>query len=158
LILTSTDKSHKILEATRLPQEYSKKDELLLRMNSMRLKESYVAYPWEQKMQTYLPVSGSATVFSLLVMPVALSPKSREYADVEDTSARAVAWLSAAQASGVPISCVNIQTEPLFLQVGHPVVTTKLKIGCVGCYIWPNILNQLAVGTMTLSLVSVWQC
>jgi hypothetical protein len=130
--LTSADKSRKILEATRLPQEYSKKDELLLRMNSMRLKESNVAYPWEQKMQTYLPVSGSATVFSLLVMPVALSPKARDYAGVEDTSARAVAWLSAAQASGVPISCVNIQTEPLFLQVGHPVVTTKLKFGCVG--------------------------
>ncbi len=83
-------------------------------------------------MQTYLPVSGSATVFSLLVMPVALSPKGRDYAGLEDTSARAVAWLSAAQASGVPISFVNIQTEPLFLQVGHPVVTTKLKFGCVG--------------------------
>ncbi len=83
-------------------------------------------------MQTHLPVSGSATVFSLLVMPVALSPAARDYAGVEDTSARAVAWLSAAQASGVPISFVNIQTEPLFLQVGHPVVTTKLKFGCVG--------------------------
>jgi hypothetical protein len=130
--LTSTDKSCKNPEATRLPEEYSKKDELLLRMNSMRLKESYVAYPWEQKLQTHLPVSGSATVFSLMVMPVALSPKARDYAGVEDTSARAVAWLSAAQESGVPISFVNIQTEPLFLQVGHPVVTTKLKFGCVG--------------------------
>jgi hypothetical protein len=132
------DKSRKILEATRLPQEYSKKDELLLRMNSMRLAESYVAYPWEQKMQTYLPVSGSATVFSLLVMPVALSPKSREYADVEDTSARAVAWLSAAQASGVPISCVNIQTEPLFLQFveyRHPGYRQDpANIANSGCY------------------------
>lgn len=68
-------------------------------------------------MMTFLPVSGSAMVFSLLVMPPALSPKARDYAGVEQTSARAIAWLSAAQASGVPITFVNIQTEPLFMQV-----------------------------------------
>jgi hypothetical protein len=151
------DKSHKILEATRLPQEYSKKDELLLRMNSMRLAESYVAYPWEQKMQTYLPVSGSATVFSLLVMPVALSPKSREYADVEDTSARAVAWLSAAQASGVPISCVNIQTEPLFLQFveyRHPGYRQDpANIANSGCY---RLQNREAMDMDVVRAVRLW--
>ncbi|CAM6032740.1 unnamed protein product [Sphagnum compactum] len=105
----------------RRSQEYAKKDELMVKMNNMRVKDSYVAYPWEEKMQSYLPVSGSATVFSLLLMPAALSPKARDYADVEDTSARAVAWLSAAQASGVPITFVNIQTEPLFMQVGQDI-------------------------------------
>ncbi|CAK9198835.1 unnamed protein product [Sphagnum troendelagicum] len=150
-------------ECIDLQEEYSKKGELLLRMNSMRLKESNVAYPWEQKLQTHLPVSGSATVFSLLVMPVALSPKARDYAGVEDTSARAVAWLSAAQESGVPISFVNIQTEPLFLQVGHPVVTTKLKFGCYrqdpvniansGCY---RLQNREAMDMDVVRAVRLW--
>jgi hypothetical protein len=98
----------------------------MVKMNNMRVKDSYVAYPWEEKMQSYLPVSGSATVFSLLLMPAAISPKARDYADVEDTSARAVAWLSAAQASGVPITFVNIQTEPLFMQVGQDIVLSSL--------------------------------
>jgi hypothetical protein len=155
--LTSTDKSRKILEATRLPQEYSKKDELLLRMNSMKLKESYVAYPWEQKMQTYLPVSGSATVFSLLVMPVALSPKGRDYAGLEDTSARAVAWLSAAQASGVPISFVNIQTEPLFLQFveyRHPGYRQDpVNIANSGCY---RLQNREAMDVDVVRAVRLW--
>lgn len=71
-------------------------------------------------MLSFLPVTGSAMVFSLLLMPAALSPKARDYASVENTSARAIAWLSAAQASGVPITFVNIQTEPLFMQVGRP--------------------------------------
>ncbi|CAM6010268.1 unnamed protein product [Sphagnum balticum] len=110
-----------IASQARRSQEYAKKDELMVKMNNMRVKDSYVAYPWEEKMQSYLPVSGSATVFSLLLMPAALSPKARDYADVEDTSARAVAWLSAAQASGVPITFVNIQTEPLFMQVGQDI-------------------------------------
>ena len=98
-------------------RDFTKKDDLLVKLSSMKLKDSYVAYPWEQKMMTFLPVSGSAMVFSLLVMPPALSPKARDYASVEQTSARAIAWLSAAQASGVPITFVNIQTEPLFMQV-----------------------------------------
>jgi len=111
------DKSRKLLEASKMLRDFSKKDDLLVKLSSMKLKDSYVSYPWEQKMMTFLPVSGSAMVFSLLVMPPALSPKARDYAGVEQTSARAIAWLSAAQASGVPITFVNIQTEPLFMQV-----------------------------------------
>ncbi|CAM6079797.1 unnamed protein product [Sphagnum tenellum] len=149
-------------ECIDLQEEYSKKGELLLRMNSMRLKESNVAYPWEQKLQTHLPVSGSATVFSLLVMPVALSPKARDYAGVEDTSARAVAWLSAAQESGVPISFVNIQTEPLFLQVGHPVFVEyrhpgyrqdPVNIANSGCY---RLQNREAMDMDVVRAVRLW--
>lgn len=112
------DKSRKLLEASKLMRDCSKKDDLLVKLNSMKLKDSYVTYPWEQKMVSFLPVTGSAMVFSLLLMPPALSPKARDVASVENTTARAIAWLSAAQASGVPITFVNIQTEPLFMQVG----------------------------------------
>ncbi|CAK9861706.1 unnamed protein product [Sphagnum jensenii] len=143
-------------ECIDLQEEYSKKDELLLRMNSMRLKESNVAYPWEQKLQTHLPVSGSATVFSLLVMPVALSPKARDYAGVEDTSARAVAWLSAAQESGVPISFVNIQTEPLFLQVGHPVAVTTMQQNIYKSEWVPLFQNREAMDMDVVRAVRLW--
>lgn len=60
-------------------------------------------YPWEQNMMSFLPVYGSAIVFSILLKPPAQSPKAPDVARVEQTSARAIAWLSAAQASGVPI-------------------------------------------------------
>lgn len=118
-MIDRADKSRKILEASKMVKEFTKKDDLLVKLSSMKLNDSYVAYPWEQKMMTFLPVSGSAMVFSLLVMPPALSPRARDYAGVEHTSARAIAWLSAAQASGVPITFVNIQTEPLFMQVSY---------------------------------------
>jgi len=113
------DKSRKILEASKMLRDFTKKDDLLVKLSSMKLKDSYVAYPWEQKMMTFLPVTGSAMVFSLVLMPPAQSPKARDVAGVEHTSARAIAWLSAAQASGVPITFVNIQTEPLFMQVSN---------------------------------------
>lgn len=109
-------------------RDFTKKDDLLVKLSSMKLKDSYVAYPWEQKMMTFLPVSGSAMVFSLLMMPPTQSPKARDLAGVEHTSARAIAWLSAAQASGVPITFVNIQTEPLFLQVSNQLWTAALLV------------------------------
>jgi hypothetical protein len=151
------DRSRKILEAARRSQEYAKKDELMVKMNNMRVKDSYVAYPWEEKMQSYLPVSGSATVFSLLLMPAALSPKARDYADVEDTSARAVAWLSAAQASGVPITFVNIQTEPLFMQFAeyqHPgYKQDPVNVGNSGCY---RLQDREAMDLDVIRAVRLW--
>lgn len=107
--LVLQEKSRKVLEASKILKEYSKKDDLLVKLGSMKLKDSYVNYPWEQKMMTFLPVSGSAMVFSLLLMPPALSPKARDVAGIEHTTARSIAWLLAAQASGVPITFVNIQ-------------------------------------------------
>jgi len=132
------DKSRKLLEASKLMRDCSKKDDLLVKLNSMKLKDSYVTYPWEQKMVSYLPVTGSAMVFSLLLMPPALSPKARDVGSVENTTARAIAWLSAAQASGVPITFVNIQTEPLFMQFAeyqlHGYKQDPVAIGNSGCY------------------------
>lgn len=39
------------------------------------------------------------------------------YNDLEDTLARANAWLSCSQANGVPIVFMNIQTESLLTKV-----------------------------------------
>lgn len=101
-------------------------------------------------MMTFLPVSGSAMVFSLLLMPPSQSPKARDVAGVEHTSARAIAWLSAAQASGVPITFVNIQTEPLFMQFAEGFQVPGYRqdpavIGNTGCYrlqVTPPLLAQ----------------
>ncbi|KAG0585844.1 hypothetical protein KC19_2G043500 [Ceratodon purpureus] len=151
------DKSRKMLEATKMLRDFSKKDDLLVKLSSMKLKDSYVAYPWEQKMMTFLPVSGSAMVFSLLVMPPALSPKARDYAGVEQTSARAIAWLSAAQASGVPITFVNIQTEPLFMQFADYQVPGYKQdpavIGNTGCY---RLQDREAMDVDVVRAVRLW--
>lgn len=41
------------------------------------------------------------------------------YNDLEDTLARANAWLSCSQANGVPIVFMNIQTESLLTKVRY---------------------------------------
>uniref|UniRef100_A0A7I4FJN2 Uncharacterized protein n=1 Tax=Physcomitrium patens TaxID=3218 RepID=A0A7I4FJN2_PHYPA len=155
--LVLQDKSRKIMEASRMLKDFSKKDELLLKLSSMKLKDSYVSYPWEQKMLTFLPVSGSAMVFSLLLMPPTLSPKARDVAGVEQTSARAVAWLSAAQASGVPITFVNIQTEPIFMQFADYQVPGYRQdpavIGNTGCY---RIQDREAMDVDVVRAVRLW--
>ncbi|KAJ7539566.1 hypothetical protein O6H91_08G019400 [Diphasiastrum complanatum] len=79
------------------------------RMSNVQLKDCLLTYSWKKKMQAFLPRPNSAMVFSLLLMPFQSN-------DVDETSARAMAWLSAAQESGVPIIFVNIQVEPILLQ------------------------------------------
>nr|XP_024371040.1 uncharacterized protein LOC112280145 isoform X2 [Physcomitrium patens]XP_024371049.1 uncharacterized protein LOC112280145 isoform X2 [Physcomitrium patens] len=151
------DKSRQIMEASRMVKDFSKKDDLLPKLSSVKLKDSYVAYPWEQKMMTFLPVSGSAMVFSLLLMPPALSPKARDVAGIEHTTARSIAWLLAAQASGVPITFVNIQSEPLFMQFADYQVPGYRQdpaiIGNTGCY---RIQDREAMDVDVLRAVRLW--
>ncbi|XP_024395232.1 uncharacterized protein [Physcomitrium patens] len=155
--LVLQEKSRKVLEASKILKEYSKKDDLLVKLGSMKLKDSYVNYPWEQKMMTFLPVSGSAMLFSLLIMPPALSTRARDYACVEQTSSRAVAWLSAAQASGVPITFVNIQTEHLFMQFADYQVPGYKQDPAVisnsGCY---RLQDREAMDMDVVRAVRLW--
>lgn len=68
-------------------------------------------------MQEALSVPNSSCFLSILLLPKASDRVASRYNDLEDTLARANAWLNASQASGVPIVFMNIQTESLLTKV-----------------------------------------
>lgn len=82
-----------------------------------KLMDGYVSYPWEKRMQELLLVPNSSNFLSILVLPKASDRSASRYNDFEDTLARANAWLHSAQASGVPLVFMNIQTESLLTKV-----------------------------------------
>ncbi|KAL1190841.1 hypothetical protein V5N11_030590 [Cardamine amara subsp. amara] len=84
-----------------------------------KLQDGYVSYPWEKRMQEALPISGSSNFLSILFLPKASAygRSGSRYNDLEDTLARANAWLSCSQANGVPIVFMNIQTESLLTKI-----------------------------------------
>lgn len=91
-----------------------------------RPQDGYVSYPWEKRMQELLPVPNSSNFLSILFLPKASDRAASRYNDVEDTLARANAWLQAAQSSGVPIVFINIQTESLLTKVNYFPYYSKL--------------------------------
>jgi len=89
-------------------------------LNKTKLQDGYVSYSWERRMQEMLSVPNSSNFLSILFLPKASDRVASRYNDLEDTLARANAWLNAGQASGVPIVFMNIQTESLLTKVnGH---------------------------------------
>lgn len=88
-----------------------------------RLQDGYVSYPWERRMQE-LPIPNSSSFLSIILLPKASDQAASRYNDLEDTLARANAWLNASQAFGVPIVFMNIQTESLLTKV-NSLMTTK---------------------------------
>lgn len=83
------------------------------------LKDGYASYPWEQKMEQQLRSQRNSIVFSILFVPYAPARDRAlpSHNNVDDTVARAMTWLTAAQVSGIPISFLSIQTEPLLTKV-----------------------------------------
>lgn len=92
------------------------------------LEDGYVSYPWEHKMHEMLSVPNSSSFYSILFLPKAASDKAAaasRYNDLEDTLARAHAWINASQESGNPIVFMNIQTESLLTKVNIRDINTK---------------------------------
>jgi len=71
----------------------------------------------------------SGGFFSLLVIPHAPDRDIEQYNDLEDTMDRTYTWLTASQASGVPIVLLNIQTEPLLTKISDERAATALNAG-----------------------------
>lgn len=90
---------------------------IVSQLSNTPLTDLYVPYSWEEKMKQVLPVGSSSMVYTMLVIPHATDRAVSVYNNVEDTVNRAMAWFTAAQASGVPINFLNIQTEPVLTKV-----------------------------------------
>lgn len=96
-------------------------------LSRTRLQDGYVSYPWERRMQELLAVPNSSSFFSLLLLPKASDRAASRFNDLEDSLARANAWLNASQASGVPIVFMNMQTESLLTKVKLLAITELLS-------------------------------
>lgn len=68
-------------------------------------------------MKEALPIPESSRFLSMLILPKALDATASRYSSLEDTLARAEAWLLSSQASGVPVVFINVQTEALLTKV-----------------------------------------
>ncbi|KAG4967172.1 hypothetical protein AAZX31_12G053200 [Glycine max] len=94
-----------------------------------RLQDGYVSYPWERRMQELLSVPNSSNFLSILLLPKVSDRIAARYNDVEDTLARANTWLNAAQASGVPIVFMNVQTESLLTKISGETASSTVNAG-----------------------------
>ncbi|XP_021728934.1 uncharacterized protein LOC110695986 isoform X1 [Chenopodium quinoa] len=113
-------------------------------LNSTQIEDGYVAYPWERKMQTTLRVPNSSSFFSILFLPKASETGRGRYNDVEDTLARANAWFNAAQASGIPITLTNIQTESLLTKISGETASSTVSTSSLSDL--PNLANASLYG------------
>lgn len=131
-------------EAECLKLQASRDSRLHHALNSMQIQDGYVPYPWERKMQTMLQVPNSSCFFSILFLPKASETKPGQYNDVEDTLARANAWLNASQASGVPIAFTNIQTESLLTKISGGTASSTVSTSSLSDL--PNLANASLYG------------
>ncbi|KAJ0020635.1 hypothetical protein Pint_31176 [Pistacia integerrima] len=98
-------------------------------LSRARLQDGYVSYPWDRRKQEVLSVPNSSCFLSMLLLPKASDAVASRYNDVEDTLARANAWLNASQASGVPIVFMNIQTESLLTKISGETASSTVNAG-----------------------------
>ncbi|KAK9274201.1 hypothetical protein L1049_019015 [Liquidambar formosana] len=94
-----------------------------------QLQDGYVSYPWSRKMQEFLSVPNSSCFLSILLLPKASDRVASRYNDLEDTLARANAWLTACHASGVPIVFMSIQTESLLTKISGETASSTVNTG-----------------------------
>ncbi|XP_030942138.1 uncharacterized protein LOC115967222 [Quercus lobata] len=94
-----------------------------------RLQDGYVSYRWERRMQEFLSVPFSSCFLSILLLPKASDECASHYNDLEDTLARANAWINSSQASGVPIVFMNVQTESLLTKISGKTASSTVNAG-----------------------------
>lgn len=98
-------------------------------LTNTQLQDGYVPYPWERRMQECLQVPNSSCFLSMLFLPKASDRANSQYYDLEDTLARANAWLNASQEAGVPIVFMNIQTESLLTKISGETASSTVNAG-----------------------------
>ncbi|KAJ3694663.1 hypothetical protein LUZ60_000040 [Juncus effusus] len=98
-------------------------------LSKAQLTDGYVAYPWDKKMRESLPIPNSSSFLSMLILPKALDKSASRYNPLEDTLARANAWLECSQMSGVPIAFMSVQTEALLTKISGETASTTVNSG-----------------------------
>ncbi|KAI4322069.1 hypothetical protein L6164_021792 [Bauhinia variegata] len=116
-------------EAECFELQASRTTRMVNALTRSRLQDGYVSYPWERRMQELLPIPNASNFLSILLLPKASDRLGSRYNDLEDTLARANAWLHAAQASGVPIVFINIQTESLLTKISGETASSTVNAG-----------------------------
>ncbi|KAF8009171.1 hypothetical protein BT93_J0224 [Corymbia citriodora subsp. variegata] len=96
-------------------------------LSRAQLQDGYVSYRWDRKMHELLMVPNSSCFLSILFLPKASDRVASRYNDLEDTLARANAWLNASQHSGVPIVFMNIQTESLLTKISGETASSTVN-------------------------------
>lgn len=86
-------------------------------LSKAQLQDGYVAYPWEKKMRDTMRMPNSTCYLSILILPKSLDSNACRYESFDDTLARANAWLSSSQASGIPVVFMTVQSEALLTKV-----------------------------------------
>ncbi|XP_057456222.1 uncharacterized protein LOC130747336 [Lotus japonicus] len=116
-------------EAECFQLQASRSSRMVNALTKTRLQDGFVSYPWERRMHELLSVPNSSNFLSILLLPRASDMNASHYNDLEDTLARANAWLNAAQASGVPIVFMNIQTESLLTKISGDTASSTVNAG-----------------------------
>ncbi|KAK6138357.1 hypothetical protein DH2020_027941 [Rehmannia glutinosa] len=93
------------------------------------LQDGYVSYPWERRMHEMLSIPNSSSFYSILFLPKASDKAGSRYNDLEDTLARAHAWINASQESGAPIVFMSIQTESLLTKISGDIASSTVNTG-----------------------------
>ncbi|CAO2210666.1 unnamed protein product [Urochloa humidicola] len=101
-------------------------------LRNAKIGSSYEAFPWERKMADQLPVPNSSSFLSLMLLPRAVDESQTRYLCLEDTLARADAWLISSQSSGVPIVHKNVQIEPLLTKISGDTALSTVNMGSLG--------------------------
>ncbi|XP_015952174.1 uncharacterized protein LOC107476788 [Arachis duranensis] len=122
----------------------SRASRMVSALTRSKAQDGYVSYPWEKKMQEMLSVPNSGNFISMLFLPKASDRVASRYHDVEDTLARANAWLNAAQASGVPLVFMNIQTESLLTKISGETASSTVNSGSLADF--SNVANESLYG------------
>uniref|UniRef100_A0A0E0NK56 Uncharacterized protein n=1 Tax=Oryza rufipogon TaxID=4529 RepID=A0A0E0NK56_ORYRU len=122
----------------------SRSSRVVCALSKAQLQDGYVAYPWEKKMREALPIPNSSSLLSMLVLPTALDRAASRYNSVEDTLARANAWILSSQSSGVPISFLNVQTEALLTKISGETASATVNSGSLADL--PNLANASLYG------------
>ncbi|RCV30682.1 hypothetical protein SEVIR_6G124700v4 [Setaria viridis] len=115
-----------------LDLEGSKNTKAAAALRNAKIGSSYEAFPWERKMTDLLPVPNSSRFLSLLMLPQAADESQTRYLCLEDTLARADAWLMSSQSSGVPIVQKNVQIEPLLTKISGDTALSSVNMGSLG--------------------------
>uniref|UniRef100_A0A5B7BLA6 Uncharacterized protein n=1 Tax=Davidia involucrata TaxID=16924 RepID=A0A5B7BLA6_DAVIN len=107
----------------------SRNSRMVSALAKSQLQDGYVSYPWERRMKELLSVNKPSCFLSMLFLPKASDQVASRYNDLEDTLARANAWLNASQASGVPIVFMNLQTESLLTKISGETASSTVNAG-----------------------------